>query len=63
MFLVAVVPDAPPTPPSISKHIEDSETKMSFITSIKLLFKNVYFLMYMVVFGELRLLMITHYFC
>ena len=54
VVLIAVVSDAPPTPPSISKHIEDNETKMPFITSLKLLLKNVYFVMYMVVFSELR---------
>ena len=60
VVLIAVVSDAPPTPPSISKHIEDSETKMPFSTSLKLLFKNVYFVMYMVVFSELEQRMITH---
>ena len=47
-----VIPDAPPIPPSVSKHVEDGLQKMTVWQSILSLLKNISFLFFLIVFGE-----------
>ena len=61
--LSPVVPGAPPTPPSVSKHMETVETKISFFTSLCLLGKNCHFLSFMVVFSKSNWYMYTSITC
>ena len=47
-----VVPSAPPSPPSVSKHIEDGMKKMNILQSIAALLKNINFVVFLIIFGE-----------
>ena len=50
--IIIVMPEAPPTPPSITSHIEKKLPTQSFLYLIYEAFQNCYFLLFLIVSGK-----------